>query len=248
MKYTVVSDIHANLPALQAVLSERPQEEPLICLGDIIGLGGFPIVTVKLLQKKSEICLQGNHDLSVIEWGEGHVNDKELSMFELEHTISSLNMSEQEWISSLSTYHADRDKGLLCAHANPEPENSSGFYGETKGVMPSDFVSAGANVSDWVETVMLGHTHRQHVVDCREFDGDHGVTVMNPGAVGVPVDSGSAEYAVYDTEEEPGSRVSLQSASYDAESLTRALNRMGVPFGWWKDRSAGGQTNAVGRR
>jgi predicted phosphodiesterase len=68
MRLAILSDIHANLPALEAVLSdiERADVEELWCLGDVVGYGAQPDDCATLVAERCQLCLVGNHDLAVL--------------------------------------------------------------------------------------------------------------------------------------------------------------------------------------
>ena len=68
MRIAVVSDIHANLAALEAVFAEIDAESPdeLWCLGDLVGYGPRPSECTEAVAARAAICLAGNHDLAVI--------------------------------------------------------------------------------------------------------------------------------------------------------------------------------------
>ena len=70
MRCLVISDIHANLPALQAVFADvKTQAQPydiVWCLGDVVGYGAEPNECIDLLRTVPHICLAGNHDWAVI--------------------------------------------------------------------------------------------------------------------------------------------------------------------------------------
>src|SRR5690242_12411697 len=68
MRTAVISDIHGNLPALEAVLEaiETEQVEEIWCLGDLVGYGADPDDCVSLVARHAQVCLAGNHDLAVI--------------------------------------------------------------------------------------------------------------------------------------------------------------------------------------
>ena len=66
MRYAVITDIHANVFALQAVLKEIDElkVDKIVCLGDIVGGGAYPDETVQLIRKRGDIlCVKGNHDM-----------------------------------------------------------------------------------------------------------------------------------------------------------------------------------------
>ncbi len=67
MRVAVISDVHSNLQALEAVLEHADREgfDELWCLGDIVGYGGRPSECLALVRERCAICLGGNHDLVV---------------------------------------------------------------------------------------------------------------------------------------------------------------------------------------
>src|SRR4029079_11463445 len=68
MRVAVISDIHANLPALEAVAEAIEQEAPdaVWCLGDLVGYGAQPNECCGWPMTRADVCLAGNHDLGVI--------------------------------------------------------------------------------------------------------------------------------------------------------------------------------------
>ncbi len=68
MRLAILSDIHANLPALEAVLREVETANPsqVWCLGDVVGYGAQPDECARLVADRCDLCLVGNHDLAVL--------------------------------------------------------------------------------------------------------------------------------------------------------------------------------------
>ena len=68
MRLAVITDIHANLPALEAVLADADAVgvERLWCLGDVLGYGADPDACTELVRERCDLCLVGNHDLAVL--------------------------------------------------------------------------------------------------------------------------------------------------------------------------------------
>ncbi len=68
MRVAVVSDIHANLHALEAVLEAIDADPPdeLWCLGDLVGYGPRPNEVTEIVRDRAQVCLVGNHDLGVL--------------------------------------------------------------------------------------------------------------------------------------------------------------------------------------
>ncbi len=229
MKYAVVSDVHANYPALQAVLDDvSGSVDGLICLGDLIGLMGYPRETVDTVMNESTYAVKGNHDVAVIEKQEGHVVDSELSSFELNTTWNALGDEHVEWVDGLPSYMEIPDEGLLLAHAQPTPELASGYTKHNMGMKKGKFTAAAAMVDDELfDFILLGHTHEQAVLDCSRFGND--VTVLNPGSVGQPID-GPAEYAVIDTSTGSATTATVE---YDGEQVKNRLVELEIPMKWW---------------
>jgi predicted phosphodiesterase len=68
MRIAILSDIHSNLPALEAVLAdvEGAHPEEIWCLGDVVGYGAQPDGCTELVRERCSLCLVGNHDLAVL--------------------------------------------------------------------------------------------------------------------------------------------------------------------------------------
>ncbi len=97
MRAAVISDIHSNLPALEAALSsiEEAGIEEIWCLGDVVGYGAQPDACADLVRERCEVCLVGNHDLAVlggldiasfsetaadaVDWTRGHIDERTLA-------------------------------------------------------------------------------------------------------------------------------------------------------------------------
>ncbi len=229
MKYLVVSDVHGNYPALKAIYDkELDNVDGVICVGDIVGLMGFPSETAELIMNKSTYAVKGNHDISVLERGEGHVNSPELSTFELDINMNDLSSKQVDWISNLSPLKRVPDKGLLIAHAQPKLSLASGIELGNRGIPKGKYISVASNVNDEeYDFVILGHTHEPAVVDCNKFG--HNIIVLNPGSAGQPVDS-NANYAIIDTDNKTAE---LHNVEYDGEEVKNKIESLNVPLKWW---------------
>ena len=118
MRIAVISDIHANLHALDAVLAEidAEQVDEVWCLGDLVGYGPRPNECVEAVRARATLCLAGNHDLAVI----GHA-DLALFVGEAEAaatwTRTVLEDDAASYLASLEPV-AHRDRVAL-AHGSP---------------------------------------------------------------------------------------------------------------------------------
>jgi predicted phosphodiesterase len=194
-KLVVVSDIHSNAVALQAVVDREGSDEQYAVLGDVAGLLGYPQETVRLVRELDGPILAGNHDRAIFHEGVGHVNSQELSEFELSHTINTLSHEQIDWMQErpyLDVVQYEDSRICLC-HAYPFPERASGFEAGNAGVEKRDVPQIASVVADDYDYVLAGHTHEQYDVDCSKFG--HDVHFVNPGSLGY-----QHTYSVLDTE------------------------------------------------
>ena len=92
MRALVISDIHANLPALEAVLAAAPQYDPVWNLGDVVGYGASPNQVVELARKLDGVVVRGNHDRACTD----------PVTFSLNSRMSSIAATAAIWTSSSS--------------------------------------------------------------------------------------------------------------------------------------------------
>lgn len=230
MKLGVISDIHANAPALSAVLVELDAQDvdAIVCLGDIIGVLGFPSETLHLIESNVDVCIRGNHDTRICD-DRDWMPATDYEAVEYNQTISELSDEQLDWITSLPEIETFNE--ALLAHSRPVDGKATGTEDGDTGVFPRDFVSIGADYLDGTHMYLfLGHTHRQHGVNLSRFDGVDGI-VLNPGSVGFPYESkdgelvGEASYAIVDTDT---NEFSLKSVAYDSTPVFEQLEEHGL--------------------
>lgn len=211
----VVSDIHANLPAFEAVLEALQGEvDFIVCVGDIIGICGFPSETISLVQENCEFVIKGNHDIYPFEGQLG----SEVADLEKELFFDETTESQQSWLYKLPPMLDVPESPLLLAHSYPFEGEASGFEDGNAGVKSREFIEVG---SEFEETILcLGHTHEQHSVDLSKFG--HSVLVVNPGSVGGYYQE-QAEFSIVDTDE---FTVEEHSVAYDKERVTERVQEM----------------------
>jgi diadenosine tetraphosphatase ApaH/serine/threonine PP2A family protein phosphatase len=201
----IVSDIHANLVALEAVLADAPEFDELWCLGDLVGYGPDPNECVERIQDFANICLAGNHDWAAL----GRLD---LDTFNTDARIantwaqSELKPAVREYLSALPT-HVEKS-GFYLAHASPR---------EPVWEYILDPNAAYANFSYFdASTCFVGHTHIPVIFGLDE-ERDRCETILppfpdplrlgvhrlivNPGSVGQPRDGDPrAAYGILDPE------------------------------------------------
>ena len=99
MKYAIISDIHANVTALQNVLADAKAQgaEKIVCLGDVVGYGPLPSETVALARKECFIVLAGNHDDAVSGRGDASTFI-DLAKEAVERHRAALSEEDVEWL------------------------------------------------------------------------------------------------------------------------------------------------------
>jgi diadenosine tetraphosphatase ApaH/serine/threonine PP2A family protein phosphatase len=226
----LLSDVHANLPALQAVLAELDASPPdgLWVTGDTVGYGPDPSEVLALLRERRAVLVQGNHDRAVAT-GEGldwfHERAAEAARM---HT-QWLSTEERDFLGSLPLL-AVRERFTLCHGSVRDPLWE---YVTTAS-------AAGASLAEAMTPFACnGHTHVPALYV--EENGDVRVTVprvgvafpltpramLNPGSVGQPRDGDPrAAYAVLDTNE---GTATFHRVVYRIDEAQRRIRARGLP-------------------
>lgn len=211
MILSVISDIHGNLPALEAVLEDVPDDvDKLVCLGDVVGYGPWPVECVAQVKAHCSTIVQGNHDREVAD-PDGYT-DNEQAMAGLYYAREQLQDADIEWLQSLSRRTEILGGRVLLVHDHPETID--------RYVTPRSFPEVRPYLDDY-DAALLGHTHLQHeaVIDDR--------LILNPGSVGQPRDGDSrAAYAVVDTD---NWETDLRRVEYDIGRVQEKVEEAGLP-------------------
>ncbi|MCL4505552.1 MAG: metallophosphatase family protein [Chloroflexi bacterium] len=209
MRCLVISDIHANLPALQAVLSDvaaRAQAYDIVwCLGDVVGYGAEPNECIDLLRTLPHICLAGNHDWAVIGKLDLHTFHEQAA-FVVEWTQANLTPENLCFLKARPEQLPHED--YLLVHASPREPIWE--YITDINVAEDNFDSMTAPFC------LVGHTHvpvvfvkdgRTNNVHVSMPSANVPIVlkrdsryIINPGSVGQPRDGDPrAAYAILDT-------------------------------------------------
>jgi len=252
MRWAVVSDIHGNLPALEAVMADFSAlgVDAVLNLGDILSGPLWPVETADRLMPLAWPTLGGNHERQVLQPIERMgASDR--------YAAERLNETHRAWIAGLpGTHWAAED--LFCCHGTPASDLS--YFLETvtpdlgiagsPGVRPATPQEAMARAGEVRAALILcGHTHL-----ARDMPLPDGRRVVNPGSVGLPAydddhphphrnEAGSphARYALIERSAH-GWQVELRRVHYDWEAAARQAEANGR--GDWADALRSGQ---VGR-
>jgi diadenosine tetraphosphatase ApaH/serine/threonine PP2A family protein phosphatase len=116
MRCAILSDIHANLEALSAVLERIPAEDALLCLGDTVGYGPNPNECVALIRERATAAVLGNHDVGAID-NHGLAYFNPAARRAIEWTQTMLSAENAAWLDSLS--YEFRTPEYLLVHGAP---------------------------------------------------------------------------------------------------------------------------------
>jgi putative phosphoesterase len=185
MRILLVSDIHANWPALEAV---QEQFDMCLCLGDFVDYGVEPIPCIQWARKTVAHCVRGNHDHGAAQrvTVSGATGFRYLTSVTRPMTCEKLSEPDRRYLARLpvAKYLTLDGKRFLLIHATPRD--------------PMDEFAA-ADVDFWlkrlegidVDYLCCGHTHQPYILQTGK------TTIINPGSIGLPRDGDPrASYAV----------------------------------------------------
>lgn len=217
MKILVISDLHANWPALEAVLTAEPFDH-LVVGGDLVSYGPHPHEVVDAVRQHATIAVRGNHDEALARRVECGCSPSNRPLADATQRLHRRVLSTEELgVLGALPKTARLDVGghaLFAVHASPRDELYS--YALTPDA-PNDVLERelGEVAADYV---ILGHTHLPMV---RRLGSR---LVINPGSVGQPRDGDPrASYALI----EDGA-VTLKRAAYDVGRTVRDLRTLGL--------------------
>ncbi|SEW16570.1 metallophosphoesterase family protein [Halobacterium jilantaiense] len=217
MELGVVSDIHSNLVALEAVLADMPAVDRLVCAGDVVGYNPWPAECVDELSERGVPTVMGNHDRMVATGRNFRGNG--MAQAGIDHASDALNDVQRTWVENLPRSRRLADGRVKVVHDHPEVTDKY-TYPEEFGPHLLGRDEDGSS-DDSEDVLILGHTHVQH----HEVYAD-GV-VLNPGSVGQPRDEDPrAAYAVVDLDD---LSVTEHRVKYNVEAVQEAVRDAGLP-------------------
>jgi diadenosine tetraphosphatase ApaH/serine/threonine PP2A family protein phosphatase len=217
LKLAVVSDLHANLEALEAVLDAAGGME-ILCLGDLVDYGAEPNEVIDLLRGRGSTAVMGNHDAAVL--------TGDTSMFNQKAAVSSawtrgeLTERNREFLRGLPLELTTPLGGgsAYWTHGSPDDHLWEYVDPSTHHLLFGHYLAR-----QGVGVMGLGHTHVPYV--WREGGG----VVFNPGSVGQPRDGDwRASFAVVE-ESGDGVEVQVKRVEYDCQAAASKIRAAGLP-------------------
>jgi putative phosphoesterase len=223
MSVAVITDIHANLPALEAAL-QRIEElgvDAVYCGGDLVGYGPHPNEVCAVIGKRGIPTIYGNYDYAIgrdlEDCGCAYVDqhDRELGQRSVDWTIAHTNDAAKAFMLGLpfDLRFTVGDSDVHLVHGSPRKVNEYLF--EDKPARLYERLAAAEDA----DVLVFGHTHKPWI---HEYGG---VLFVNCGSVGKPKDGDPrAAFAVLDVD---GARI--ERVAYDAGAVAREVAAAGLP-------------------
>lgn len=231
MIVAVLSDIHGNLEALEAVWADMdsfPVDE-IVSLGDMVGYGPDPEAVLGSVRERRVRCCMGNHELGIVSpMQRSWFNPTALKGLDL--TAALLSAGSRQFIASLPRFLLL--EGARFVHGFP-PESVNTYLFQVEDFRIEDWFARGEGPA------FVGHTHELMLVrragseiERRElgpgaFALDAGGCIVNAGSVGQPRDgNNNAKYLLWDTDR---GTVDVRFVPYDIETTVDKIRERGFP-------------------
>ena len=223
----VITDIHGNLPALQAALGRIAELGigNVFCGGDLVGYGPYPNEVCALIAEREIPTIYGNYDYAIArdeqDCGCAYVtqHDRDLGQLSVDWTLANTSSESKEFMRGLpfDLRFTVGKTGVHLVHGSPRKVNEYLF--EDKPARLYERLAAAE--SDPV--LVFGHTHKPWV---HEYGA---VLFVNCGSVGKPKDGDPrAAFAVLTATDESVS-VSIERVAYDAAAVAAEVREAGLP-------------------
>lgn len=246
MRIALFSDIHANLPALQAVLADIDSRKPdvVYCLGDLVGYNVWPNEVCQLIRDRKIPTISGNYDFgigrNINDCGCAYKTDEDKAngAVSISYTNEVMNDEERRFLRSLPAhirveYQLNDDNiHLLLVHGSPRKINEYLFEDREEKSLLRIMRDAHADI------MCFGHTHKPYhrIVEDREGDVVHYRHAINIGSVGKPKDGDiRACYVILDINENLSAdnkealKVEFIRVEYDVEKAASAVENSPLP-------------------
>ena len=240
--YAVISDIHGNLEALEAVLEDVPDGvERIYCLGDVVGYGASPNECCDLVREREMPLITGNHDLAVTDLSRDLAWFNPVAAAAVEWTRKHLTEENANFLRTRP--HMRQKEGALFVHGSVRDPDEYILNGavarENLEVLRKEYPD--------VQVCFFGHTHVKAIAPAPDgmSSGSLDLTMggpylVNPGSVGQPRDGDTFASYVLAGDEPERIRITYHFVEYDIEKAQAKIRAAGLP-GILADRLAHGR-------
>ena len=225
----MITDVHANLPALRATLQhiEALGIERIYCGGDLVGYGPRPNEVCALIEQRRIPTIHGNYDYAIArghdDCGCAYVtpHDREIGQRSVEWTLANTSQAAKDFMRDLPFDLRFEIGGAAVHLVHGSPRKVNEYLFEDKPVSLYERLAAAEDA----DVLTFGHTHKPWM---NTFGG---VLFVNCGSVGKPKDGDArSAFAVMDLDDDTGAvRARIERVGYDAEAVAREVEATGLP-------------------
>jgi putative phosphoesterase len=227
VRAAIITDIHANMPALEAALAaiEAMGIDAVYCGGDLVGYGPHPNEVCALVEERAIPTIYGNYDYAIgrdlDDCGCAYVtpHDRELGQLSVEWTLAHTDGRAKAFMRDLPFDVRFAMGGVRVRLVHGSPRKVNEYLFEDKPASLYERLARGADC----DVLVFGHTHKPWI---REYGG---VLFVNCGSVGKPKDGDPrAAFALLELVD---GRVaaSIERVAYDAAAVAREVAASGLP-------------------
>lgn len=235
MRIAVISDIHGNLTALEAVLKaiDTHAVDAMVCLGDLAFKGPMPGECVARVRSLGIPCVHGNTDLMLLTQTDlcptrplpAGTEVASAQVPYLRWHVERMSHDDLQYLASLPFSHTMEADGIRIRFVHATPQDC------VAAIRPGDPTEAvAARVRDLdADWLVMGHIHAPFLYPVS------GRKLINVGAVGFSLDRDwRASFAILDTKQQA---VTVERAEYDIETVVKVARERGFPFGidWYRE-------------
>jgi putative phosphoesterase len=238
LRFAVISDVHGNVLALDAVLADIAAQgvDATVCLGDHVSGPLDPAGAADRLMQLDGPVIRGNHDRWLVERGDHDLDPVD------RFALIRMKQAHRAWLETLPATAIFNTEIFLC-HGTPHSDTAAwvdGWYEDRRTTLPAEETVVRAAVGIDYPVMLCGHTHIARSVRLRD-----GRLIINPGSVGLQLVHGSpdARYAI--VERRNGKWLTdLRVVEYD--HLAAARQAVANGFAAWRDALATGWADPDG--
>lgn len=245
MKIAVISDVHANLPAITAVLRDIEKHAPddIYCLGDLVNFGGWDNEVIGIIRKHGITCIQGNHDEGIgyrkedFPFSYSSDAQKKFGHHSIQYVNSTITDSNRKYLSNLpfmlqlNFRFAFHEVKLAMVHGSILTNEEY-----VKADVTDEYL---LEMMDSINTdiLLMGHTHVPYhrAIYCEEENRKIYKHAINAGSVGKPKHGNNQScYCIVEISSETdlsdplSVNVHLEYVPYDTDTVIKHLHTIGL--------------------
>ena len=237
MKIALLSDIHANLPAMEVAFADIDSRKPdaVYCLGDLVGYNVWPNEVVQAIQNRNIATLAGNHDLKVPKPG----NESQAEVPGKNYAYSIVGEQEREYLLTLPAhirleFQLNGEKlNVLFVHGSPRSVNEYLLEDMEETLLAEIMQEANADI------LCFGHSHKPYhrIIDTGTGGRNYFRHAINIGSVGKPKDNNpkgcyalliiNSDYSISNKE---AMQIEFIRFDYDVEKAAKAVENSPLPY------------------